>query len=155
MIWTPERRQLALASLARWHGTPHHNRICEIGVGVDCIKFVYAVLCESQIVPSCDFSGYDVNDGMWGESTRLQDTMMKVFHSVWIESDFQFGDVPILKNGKRSAHCGFYTADGYMWHSLGHRFVTKSDFGLWKREIRGMVRITETGFKIHPRNIKL
>ena len=112
-------------------------------------------MSDAGILPKIDFSGYDVSDGMWGESTRLQDTFRRCLYCEWIDSDFQFGDIPILKNGKRSAHCGFYTADGFMWHSLGHRFVTKSDFGLWKHEVSGMIRIVREGLKINPNQIKL
>ena len=154
MIWTPERRQLALESLNRWHGTPHRNRIAIRGVGVDCIKLVDEVFHDAGVFPRCNFTGYDLDSGMWGQSSKLQDALLKCLHAVWVEKDFEFGDIFILKTGKRSAHCGIYTDDGYVWHSLGHRSVTRSDFALWRHEILGMVRLVKPGFRLNPDNIR-
>lgn len=155
MIWTPERQALAVASLNKWQGTPHKNRIAVVGVGVDCIKLVYEVLVDSNVLPRASFGGYDVDSGMWAESTLLQDTIMNCMFGRWVTSDFEFGDIFIMKTGKRSAHCGFYTADGYIWHALARRFVTRSDFVLWKREIVGMVRLEQIGFRTNPDNMRL
>lgn len=153
MIWTPERKRLALRSLSRWHGTPHHNRIAVRGVGVDCIKLVYEVLIDCGILDRVEFSGYDVDSGLWTESTKLQDTILRCLHSVWVEESFEFGDIFILKTGNRSAHCGLYTDDGNVWHALGNRCVTKSDFALWRHEIKGMVRVVAPGFRVNPATI--
>lgn len=154
IVWTPERRALALASVARWQGTPHYNRIAICGVGVDCIKFVCEVLFDSGVLPRRDFTGYDLQSGLWTESNKLQDTILRCLNAVWVEDGFEFGDIFILKTGRRTAHCGFYTADGYIWHSLGNRCVTKSDFSFWRHEIRGMIRIKKEGFKLNPLSVR-
>lgn len=156
MIWTGERKITAHASLEAWKGTPHHNRIAIRGVGVDCIKFVCKIYSEAGIFPDIDFHGYSVDDGMWKESTRLQDTMLRCLHSEWVPSDqqFEFGDIAIFKTGDRSAHCGFVTGEDYVWHALGHRMVTKSDMCLWRRAIIGVVRVTQEGYIVRPDKLK-
>lgn len=113
------------------------------------------VFRAAGIIPHVEFSGYDVTSGMWKESSALQDTMMRCLYAEWITDGFQFGDVFLLKTGRRSAHCGIYTDDGSIWHALGRRCVTKSDFVLWKREIVGMVRVVKDGFRTDPKSIRL
>lgn len=154
MIWDEQRKEIARNALRRWHGTPYKNRIAVVGVGVDCINLVCEILYEAQVIPRASFSGYDTDLGMWAESTRLQDTMLRCLNAEWVTSDFEFGDIFIMKTGTRSAHCGFYSDDGYIWHSLSRRCVTRSDFSLWKREILGMVRIVKTGFRMSPNNMR-
>ena len=140
--------------MERWLGTPHVNRISECGTGVDCIKFVLVVYRAAGIIPHTDFFGYDVTSGMWKESSKLQDAMRKCLHTEWVTDNFQFGDIFILKTGRRSAHCGLYSDDGYIWHALGGRCVTRSDFAVWKREVLGMVRIVKEGFRRDPKAIQ-
>jgi len=153
-VWTPDRINAARIEMEKWLGTPHVNRIAEVGVGVDCIKFVLAVFRSVGVIPHVDFYGYNLTAGMWKESTNLQDTMLRCLHAEWVTADYKFGDIFILRTGKRSAHCGIYTDDGYIWHALGGRCVTKSDFSVWKREIIGMVRVVKDGFKLDPRAIQ-
>lgn len=152
-VWTEERIRIAREEMKRWQGTPHANRIAIRGKGVDCIKFVMAVCCAAGIVPHTEFYGYDVTAGMWKESSALQETMLRCLHAEWVTDSFKFGDIFVLKTGRRSGHCGIYTADGFVWHALGKRCVTRSDYSLWRREIVGMVRIIKEGFRVDPRSI--
>ena len=119
------------------------------------MQFVCAVLTDAGILPKCSFTGYDTSAGMWFESTKLQDTILKFANGVWVTSDFEFGDIFILKTGKRSAHCGLFTADGYIWHALGGRCVTKSDYVVWKNESVGMVRLVGDGFRLNPTGVRI
>jgi cell wall-associated NlpC family hydrolase len=151
-VWTQGREALARLSLAKWHGTPHHNRIAVPGVGVDCIKFVYEVCYDSGVWPRVEFSGYDLQAGLGGPSTKLQETFLKAVFGEWVERDFQFGDVLIFTTGERSAHCGFHAGDGKLWHSLAGRRVTVSDECLWRHDLAGAVRLTGVGFKVNPQN---
>lgn len=152
-LWTDERREKALACCNKWHGTPHHNRIAVCGVGVDCIKLVNEILIDSEIIPRTEFVGYSLDDGMSGQSEKLQRMILACLHADWIadQSDvpYIFGDVLIFTNGSRSAHCGFCTG-GDVWHSLGNRSVTISPMALWRHQLQGAIRLTRTGFKRSP-----
>ena len=154
MIWTPERQKLALESCDKWHGTPHRNRIAIPGVGVDCIKFVHEILYDSGVVPRVEYQGYDLEAGMWGPSDKLQHCILQCVNGEVVQEPYEFGDILLFKTGRRSAHCGFYVPD-YIWHSLAHRQVTKSDFPLWRKEIECGIRITSEGLKTSPANIDL
>ena len=156
MIWTEERKEQARRCLSKWHGTPHFNRIAVPGVGIDCIQLVCEVLYDPGVLPRVKFSCYSTADGMWEESHRLRDVMLRCLHSEVVDKEaMEFGDVIITKTGKRSAHCGFYTADGHIWHALGSRFVTRSDLKIWKREIVYALRVVKEGFKVSPNCISL
>lgn len=126
------------------------NRLRVCGRGVDCVQFVYAVLEACQIVPVMSFDGYDTSAGLWKEDSGLERVMLEHFHAEWVESGFQFGDIFITKTGKQTAHCGFFDSDGHLWHALAGRCVTKSDFVLWRRGIKGMVRIVRPGLRKVP-----
>lgn len=149
-VWTEQRIASARQSLAAWHGTPHHNRIAIRKVGVDCIKLVYKVIFEAGIFPDVDFHGYSVDDGMSGESTKLQETILHCCYGEVVFGDYEFGDIAIFKTGDRSAHCGFFSGDGYLWHSLARRCVTRSDFSLWRGAVVCAVRLTGEGFRVSP-----
>jgi len=156
MIWDEARRQLLRQALERWRGTPHHNRLCERGVGVDCIRLVHAVLEETGVVPGASFGGYDTTAGMWKESSALQEMILKCVRGDWIPAPgpWEFGDVVVLTTGRRSAHCGIIVGDK-VWHSLSGRCVTESDLVLWHKELAGAVRLRELGFLVRPEQATL
>lgn len=149
-VWTPEVRAKAEASLLKWHGTPHHNRIAIPGVGVDCIQFVYEVLVDAGIIDRCHFSGYDLTAGMGSVSHSLKQMVKRSIHVIEVPKPAEFGDIAIFKTGRRSAHVAFYAGGDDLWHSLGHRQVIKSPFGQWSREIDCGLRITAPGFLVRP-----
>lgn len=150
-VWTEEAKRLAIASIQKWRGTPHHNRVCEVGVGVDCIKFVAAVLHEAGIIPSVNLGGYDTSAGMWGVSTALQDEILRCVTGEWVSAPYQFGDIAIFRTGTRSAHCGFMMGSEEVVHSLANRCVTVSPMAIWHRDIVGAVRLIQRGVRTIPR----
>lgn len=150
LVWTPERQLLARASCLKWHGTPHRDRLAAVGQGVDCVNFVAQVLFDAGVIESPVLPTYTTSDGMWAESTRLQEAILACVRGQWVLDSFEFGDVLILKTGRRSAHCAFCAGD-YIWHALAGRFVTRSDLALWAKEVSGAVRLTAAGLKQSPR----
>lgn len=152
LVWTPERQELARVSCLKWHGTPHRDRMASVGQGVDCVNFIAQVLFDAGTIDDARLPTYTTSDGMWAESTRLQEAILACVRGDWIEagSGYEFGDVLVLKTGRRSAHCAFYSGDDYIWHALAGRFVTRSDLALWAKEICGAIRLTATGLKQSP-----
>lgn len=150
MIWTPERKEKALAECHAWHGTRHVNRLAIKGVGIDCVQFVWKVLAAAEIVPFGFVPPYSTEEGLFSPSDKLQRVICHVLHHEIAEVESStFGDVVLFKTGGRTAHCGFF-ADGEVWHSLAGRCVTRSPWLLWRRKADLLIRVTETGFKNEP-----
>lgn len=149
-IWTAERKALAVASCEKWHGTKHRNRMCQVGVGVDCIQFVKEVLADSGIIEPVAFGSYDVNDGTHNVSLRLSKAISFALdvESVPLEK-VAFGDLAIFRTGTRSGHVGF-CAGNAIWHALAGQCVTRSQFNLWRHEIEFLYRIKTLGLKNSP-----
>lgn len=149
-IWTAERKAIAQATCDKWHGTKHRNRMCQVGVGVDCIQFVNEVLADAGIIERTSFGSYDVTDGTHNVSLRLSKAISFALdvESVAIPS-VQFGDLAIFRTGTRSGHVGF-CAENVIWHSLAGQCVTKSLFNLWRHEIEFLYRIKSLGLKNSP-----
>lgn len=138
----------AKASCAKWRGTPHKNRIAEVGVGVDCIKFVHEVIVDSGIIPRQEFGGYSIHEGTFGMSDVLKNTLEAALNVERVEiENHAFGDIAVFKNGMMAGHCGFVT-ETHLWHALANKIVTPSQFNLWAHEIDFLFRVTEMGMKI-------
>lgn len=147
IIWTPERKELALKSCEKWRGTPHKNRMSVLGVGIDCIKFVNEVLADSGIIDLQQFGGYDIQEGMFGVSDVLKKAVENSLHCERVDvSKNQFGDIAVFRNGMMAGHCGFLD-ETHIWHSLAGHFVTRSGYRLWNHDIEFLFRITKTGLK--------
>lgn len=149
-IWTPERQELALQSCNKWQGTKHRNRMCLVGVGVDCIQFVKEVLADAGIIDPVKLSGYDVNDGTHNVSQRLASAIGFALDVTPVSVETAaFGDLAIFRTGTRSGHVGFCTG-GAIWHALAGQCVTRSNFNLWRHEIETLYRIQSIGLKNSP-----
>lgn len=150
IVWTPSARELAMRSLHKWHGTPHKNRLNIPGIGIDCIKLVAEVLVDSEIVNRLPYGSYSVEHGLFEPSDRLQKVIECAFHVERVAiAEHHFGDIPIFRTGKRSAHMGFLD-DENIWHALANRSVTHSNFNLWSRDVDVLYRITARGWKNNP-----
>lgn len=146
-IWTAERQALAIAEIMRWIGTPHINRLAQVGVGVDCIQFVLAVLVASEIIPQREVAAYSVMDGAHNPSGVLAGEIEKHLHVQSVSVDApQFGDIAVFYNGQQSAHVGFITGPA-VWHSLSGFGVTRGGFNVWRRRIKYLYRLNQIGFK--------
>lgn len=146
-IWTPERQAIALATLNRWHGTPHRNRAATLGVGIDCAQLVNEILIDAGIVERIELGAYDVVDGLHNQSHRLAKAIERLLNVEQVSKDSpEFGDIAIYRTGTRSGHCGFY-AGARIWHSLANVGVTHGQYKIWRNQIEFMYRLTDYGFK--------
>ena len=149
-IWTQHRRALALAAVARWHGTPHRDSMAEPGVGVDCIRLVVAILTESGVTEPFTFPAYNVAEGLHDKSGRMRDGFLRCSHSRTVDKrDPQFGDVAVFKTGRMSGHCAFLL-DGQLCHALARQFVMLSEYRLWRREVDCLIRLEAVGLRAQP-----
>jgi len=155
-LWTPERVEQARKTLNEWHGTPHHDNMAIIGLGIDCINLVAEVLFDSGILERKKFGGYKTTHGMHSVSDRLARALDEALHVIPVDfsnpDGWRFGDIWIFQTGERSGHCAFY-ADGEIWHSLARRRVTRTQATIWSRELEKVFRITATGWKYEPQPI--
>lgn len=152
-IWIPERRRLALASCEKWHGTPHQDRIAIVKVGIDCAQLVHEILCDSGIIEPRKFTGYNLATGMHSIVRQLERTIGTCLNVEEVDkTNHQFGDIPVFREGIRSGHVGFCT-EHHIWHSMANRFVTKSEFKIWRGEIQTIFRIKEIGWLENPQTI--
>jgi len=150
MIWDETRKALALAECNRWHGTPHRNRMAQVGVGVDCIQFVNEILIASNVIERQPLGAYDVNDGTHNPSQRLAAAIKFALDVESVPLDqCAFGDLAVFNTGRQSGHVGF-CGDGCLWHSLADRCVTKSQLNLWRGSIQFLFRIKSLGLKNSP-----
>lgn len=149
-LWTPERKQLALAELARWHGVKHVNRVAVPGVGIDCIHLVFVVYVAAGLLPRRRLGTYNTEHGLFQHSDRLRDGLLATLHAVKVAPTTpEWGDIAIFKTGRTSAHCGFLTR-GQVWHALAHRCVTVSEWHNWEHRADCLIRLTQPGFKANP-----
>lgn len=149
-IWTPERRALALKSVEKWRGTPHRDRMAVVGVGVDCIHFVAAVLWESGIIPQFEFPGYNPAEGLHERSERLAGGLARCLYAAQTDKAApQFGDVAVFKTGRVSGHCGFVLGDTIA-HALAHQSVVITNYRVWRPAINFLFRVEATGLRMKP-----
>lgn len=156
MIWTPERQASAIAEAKEWHGTPHHDRMRKKAVGVDCINFVCAVLITAGIHEDFRMPGYNTRTGLGRAENTLERVILATFHARALEDReaWEFGDLIIFKVGRASNHIGIWLNDR-IWHVQARRFVEpivakQSTYDT----VQSVLRITDTGFRQPPENIK-
>lgn len=153
MIWTPERRKAALAAAERWHGTPHHDRMAEPGVGIDCMNLVVEILRGAGVLPQFDLPYYDTREGLFQWSDRLKFAFLKCGHCAEADKRVpEFGDVAVFKTIRVSGHCAFVTGPELI-HAIGNRQVTRSRYTAWQQRIDCLLRFTATGLKADPKTI--
>lgn len=146
-IWTPERKELAIATLKKWHGTPHRDRLAIVGVGIDCAQLINEVLIDSGIVQRIELGAYDTADGLHNVSHRLARAIELLLHVQRVSTDNpEFGDIAIYKTGTRSGHCAFITGRE-VFHSLAGVGVTHGQYRLWRHQIEFVYRLTQINFK--------
>lgn len=147
MIWTNDRVTKAVATLIKWHGTPHRDRIAVVGQGIDCVMLVNEVLVDAEILPRIQFPAYSTNDGMHNKSLRLAKAVEGLLHVEQVSTDgTRFGDIAVCRNGQQSAHVMFLT-ETRVWHSLAGVGVTNGKLNIWKARFEFVYRLTADGFK--------
>lgn len=149
-IWTPERQKIARETARKWRGTPHRDRVATVGMGIDCINFVYEVLIDAGILERREIGFYNTRVGLH-ETTEKMKRAFKMCARCEEHSpdDPQFGDIAIFKEGKFSAHSAI-VIDGSLWQSLSQRTVLESHYAAFQRHIDCLLRITECGLIGEP-----
>jgi hypothetical protein len=153
-IWTEERKALARQSFAKWHGTPHRDRIAIVGVGIDCINYIVEILTDATIVDRRPFNGYKLDHGTFKQSQRLHAAVTNALHVVPLAHDAppEFGDIWSFATGQRSGHCAIVGED-CLWHAMGNNRVTFTELARWKPELDTAYRITSCGWKTDPQTV--
>ena len=73
---TPDQIEILHAEAARWRGTPFRARSCACGPrgGVDCVRYVAALLHAAGVIPAVgDFTRYRIDGGHHLSSSPLLD----------------------------------------------------------------------------------
>ena len=149
-VWTPERKALALAAVERWRGTPHRDSMAEVGVGIDCIRLVVAILVASGVTEHFEFPAYDVAEGLHERSERMLDGFSRCTHSHTADKrEPLFGDLAVFRTGRMSGHCAF-VLDNRLAHALARRQVTVSDYGAFRPGIHRLIRLDAVGLRAQP-----
>lgn len=149
-VWNDETRNLARTEAQRWLGTPHRDRIARVGVGIDCINFVYEVLAAAGVAERKELGSYDTNVGLHEAVYKLKRAVLTCLDCEEMPpNDPQFGDIVIFKEGAFSGHAGIII-DSDVWHALAGRCVTRSLYGDWQRKVECLLRIKSLGLKGEP-----
>jgi hypothetical protein len=166
-LWTPERREAAQAAAVRFQGTPHRNRICLPGEGVDCIHFVMAVLQAAGIVPTHRLPFYDERLGAFRERNVMEALFLRYLDAEALPGDTPpaFGDVVICQCGKQSNHVGIALENDHptretpgrgqltttaMWHVPARGFVGPEAWERWRDRVQSIIRIRGAGLRDEP-----
>jgi hypothetical protein len=154
LIWTEERKALARLSFAKWHGTPHRDRLALVGVGIDCINLIAEVLTDAGIVQRRPFTGYKLDHGTHRQSQRLHAAISNALHVEALPSGApsEFGDLWSFSTGNRSGHCAI-VGDGVIWHAMGNNRVTFTELERWQPELDKAYRLTDLGWYVDPQTV--
>lgn len=166
-VWTPERRQRAQEAAQRFQGTPHRNRICLPGEGVDCIHFVLAVLQAAGVTPHHRLPFYDERLGAFRQRNVMEAVFLRFLDAEALPPDSPqaFGDVVICQCGRQSNHVGIVLENDLptrespgrgqltttaFWHVPARGFVGPDDWGQWRDRVQSLIRIRSVGLRGDP-----
>lgn len=114
-----------------WLGTPHRNKLCKKGVGVDCINFVLSCYIAGGV--NYKLINYDPLSGLHKFSGLIEKELLKTGDFVKVENP-EDGCILIFDEIKFSAHVGLYL-DGMVYHAMYNRLVSAQPFLQWKKHI--------------------
>lgn len=156
-LWTPERRASAQTAARRFQGTPHRNRLCLPGEGVDCINFVLAVLQAAGITPHHRMPFYDERLGALRRHNVMETIFLRFLDAEALGPDTppEFGDLVVCKCGRQTNHVGIFLqaerdAQLAMWHVPARGFVGPDDWGQWRERVQSLIRIRSAGLLGDP-----
>ncbi len=147
-IWTPERQAIARSLAKEFAGTPHHSRTCTIGVGVDCVHFVAAIIKAAGITPPFRLPAYDDRLGRLRERNIIEDILIEHLHCERAPEP-AFGDIVVCRCGRETNHVGI-VIDGDFWHVPGRGRCGPEALVNWDSRIQCFLRITKEGLKADP-----
>lgn len=151
----------------RYQGTPHRNRIAVAGEGVDCIRFVLAVLQEAGITPGHRLPFYDERLGAFRRRNVMEAVFLRFLDAEALPPDTpgEFGDLVICKCGRQSNHVGILLENDHptredprerkfsltaFWHVPARGFVGPDDWEQWRDRVQSLVRIRSVGLRGDP-----
>lgn len=114
------RADLLNEALLSWHGTPFAQGQQRKGEGVDCVRFVSAVMEEVGLpVPVLDGVEYSLNEGRHTEHTRLMawlhDDPAARAHLRVVEQP-ALGDILAVRQHSGPHHLGIASDSRTVWH---------------------------------------
>lgn len=139
-----------------FRGTPHKNRLCLPGEGVDCIHFVIAVLASAGVIPRIRLPFYDERLGSFRAHNVMEDLFLMHFHAQRLDADepVEFGDVVVCSCGRQTNHIGIILDGGWFWHVPGKGICFPDSLGVWRHRTQCLLRMTGTGLKRDPRGLR-
>lgn len=154
MIWTQSRQDAARAAAAAWAGTPHRNRLELPQEGVDCIRFVLAVLRAAEVLPARRLPFYDERLGMFRSRNVMEDLFVRYFHATAHrpEDPPAFGDLVVCRCGRQTNHVGIML-DQQLWHVPSGGHVGPEPWEIWIPRVQSLVRIDGIGFRQDPERL--
>jgi cell wall-associated NlpC family hydrolase len=141
MIATGDR----IASIAdEWIATPFIFGACRKGAGVDCARFVVAVMKEAGLIPPGYQPPKAYADWIYGKKVDKETFIREIVrYCDRVEYDQrQTGDVVSFMFNGIESHIGILTADGCIIHAAQDREVIKTRLKNM-RNIRAVYRIRE------------
>jgi cell wall-associated NlpC family hydrolase len=101
---TDNQRQLVIAELKTWIGTPYRGWSCVKGAGVDCGQLIYGVFRACGFLPELDLpKDYSLQVSQHRASTEYVDLVATYFDEI-TEDEARPGDLAVYKLGHAYAH---------------------------------------------------
>jgi len=113
-------RRLALGvSLARWTGTPFLQGAAQVGVGIDCVRFVREVYrdCGIDVGPAEEIPRYNLAYGIHSEHSALlgwllgNDAARARLARLDEDAEPMPGDIAVVRMHKAAHHIGVVAPD--------------------------------------------
>lgn len=153
-LWTAERQDTARTEAASWAGTPHKNRVCVKGQGVDCLRFVFEVLIVAGVVDRFSLPAYKEALGILRQTNVMEPLILEHCHAGRVEVTAaavpQFGDVVIFSCGEQSNHTGIVLDNGQVWHVPGRGRCGPDEWVNIRKRLQSLIRFTAAGFTKSP-----
>jgi hypothetical protein len=154
-VWDYRRRTIANNVAESYRGTPHVNRLCLKGEGIDCIHFVLEILTSAGVVPRFRLPFYDERLGAFRARNVLEDLFHIHFYVTSHDpySTPEFGDIVISQCGRQANHIGIML-DGWFWHVASGGFCSPEDWNAWKGRAQSLLRFQQIGLRADPNRLR-
>lgn len=155
-VWTPESQAKAIQEAESWRGTPHRHRIAARGRGIDCIRFVAAVMVAAEVVEPTEIPSYPTAVGLANVDNKMVRALLGCLDAVEIpadEWDPQFGDLCVWKCGQNANHLAIRLAS-QVWHVSTLSPVGPMTSEAARRRMQCAIRLRARGWTKSPANIR-
>lgn len=122
---TPEREVLLAESLRRWDGTPFRQHHAEVGIGVDCVRFVREVYreCGVDVGPAEDIPRYSLAWGIHQDQSQVLAWLLDcpearaTLRRVDVDDPWMAGDLIAVRRSQSVHHIGIVgPGANEVWH---------------------------------------